>query len=146
MSVTLAQALTVKCPKCGALPGAPCVYVNRKIDNSLNRSSWPDVPFVAHFEGDPIPGKAHYERNDEFFRQYLEDLPRQQEQVREQAEARLRQRHRITAVRVSMLDWDRRENEKLRDWLRDWGWLLTEANLPHRPAGTLRGRTYLFGD
>lgn len=137
MGITREEAATVKCPKCGALPGKPCVYVTRRIDSSKSRG-WPDVPYVDHFEGDPIPsGKTHYERNSEAFRKSLKDLPRK-------LDAYEASRKRKAEAWAAMREFDRREYEQLRDWLRDWGWLLTTANLPRRPDGTLRGETYLW--
>jgi type II secretory pathway component PulJ len=126
MPVTTAEALEFDCPFCKAPRGAMCVYTAPygKIGGQ----------YVA---GQPCR-RVHWQRRGKA------------------RTARWQQRHRDSrpvtpaspearAASAALRQFDLAEYRKLRDWLRDWGWLLTEANLPRRPDGTLRGDSYASG-
>jgi len=130
--VSVEDALAVDCPKCGQGAGHRCLYTT---DNHTY-DSWPDLSGKRlHHEGEVMPTAVHQERRDA---------------VRER---RMQRRATVTAATpgirgaaAAMRAWDLEEFEKMRDWLAEFGWLLAEADLEHRPDGTVRGTSYAMGN
>lgn len=131
--VSAEDALGVDCPKCGQLSGHRCLYTT----DTFTYTTWPEYGKVPrHHQGQVMPAAVHQER-------------------REAVRAR-RMRHRavpatpaspgVRGAAAAMRAWDLEEFEKLRAWLTEFGWLLTEADLEHRPDGTLRGTSYAMGN
>lgn len=131
LEVSEADALGAKCPFCQSPPGTRCVYTAPHGKDAAGN----------YTAGQPT-ARAHWQRK---------AVVRGRRQVARWREARRDTRPVVPASReareaaAALRQFDRAEYEKLRDWLRDWGWLLAEADLPRRPDGTLRGDSYALG-
>lgn len=131
------DALRVGCPLCGSLPGQRCVYMK---DIWQGSSLSYRQGHVVHRKGTPT-ARAHGPRR---------------AAAREVRTARWRKENRAAAARLdavrksrrapiaaALAEFDRREYEALRDWLKDYGAILWTAV---RPDGTPRGASYALQD
>lgn len=136
--VPLVWAWTVDCPKCGAKGKEEyCRYLVVKKSPVWN-ARYTGVPArtVVHAPGDLMMSRVHTERLREFARVRQERWYREQRRV---MPASFRARHTRHPARDALQEFDRREYEAMRDWLRANAWIFwTEA----RPDGTPRGEPY----
>jgi hypothetical protein len=119
----------VKCEKCGAVQGEPCVYTV-----TLRSPSNPKYRQVA---GQPCQ-RVHPERR--WASQALVNR-RARERMRQESAPEHASLETLAAAHA-MRAWDVQEYFRLREWLAEWGYLLTEAGRERRPDGTLRGDSY----
>jgi len=100
-----------RCPKCGAKKNQPCVYLTpaptrRRIWVS-GQSRW-EYPPPAYQVGDPMKG-THMERRDKYNAEW-----HRKKRAAELEVAKASQPPWLYAIR----EFDARENEQMRDWLR----------------------------
>lgn len=129
------EALTVDCPLCGRPAGKRCVYMADVWKGS--RLSYREgrivIPRGSETRRVHNPRRAVFaERRLARWRKEHRDLAARLAVIRTSSRVR---------VAVALAEFDRREAEALRDWLRAYGHILWET----RPDGSRRGTSYAIG-
>jgi hypothetical protein len=120
-SVSEREALAVDCPLCGRPSGKRCVYMADKWRGS--RLSYREGHIVIHKGTETA--KVHNPRRRVFAEQRLARWRQEHKAVAAKlAAAGSRQRRGLWPVFAAEAEFDRREREALRQWLRDHGSIL----------------------
>lgn len=117
--VTLDDALTAGCPRCGQGKGCPCLYMQ---DSYM---PWPDNKTIKHREGETMLATVHSDRR---------EVVRQRRIRESRAELVTPASPGARGAAAAMRAWDVEEFRRMREWLAEFGYLLTEADLEHRPV------------
>ena len=137
-SVSGREALTVDCPLCGRLAGKRCVYMADKWSGS--RLSYREGHIVIPKGTETV--RAHNPRLRVFAEQRLTQWRKEHKaEAAKLGAARSRQLRALWPAMAAEAEFDRREREMLRGWLREFGHVLWDT----RPDGTWRGDSYAAG-
>lgn len=132
------DALTVDCPLCGRPAGERCVYMADVWEGS--RLSYREGHILIPKGSDTQ--KPHNPRRAVLAKQRVERWRKEHKtEAARLAAANSRQLRQVRPVWAAEAEFDRREREALRDWLRAHGHILWDT----RPDGSLRGDSYAIG-
>jgi len=136
------DALTVKCPLCGAAKDQPCTYLSPKPfvpREGQDYPSWYKGPVRQGLnERAGTPTKVpHLERRNHYYGL--------QRQAQMRAINRRISKNPSEAALFALRDFDRAELEREKEWLRNWGWIFWSDARPPDWKQPTRGYLSLRG-
>lgn len=106
---------SIKCPKCNAPKGKPCVYLTDKV-LWVSGTKRGDLGFALtyYLKGEPTKN-FHYERHERYNLNQYRLRRRQEDAYLAKLEARR------SAILKAYYDFDIQEHKQLKEWLRQYG-------------------------